>query len=152
MTQSTSGLEPLFLPYYMRRKKINPNDKEVRIDFTDQNGDTWQEFAILHPKFKLWLEVTEDPFIYKDGKRVSVEDIDKDHLEFMFKRSPWYGSTANDIDWKKRIEIQAIIQKYTTNAISSTINLPNNVKQEKVTEIYWLAWKHGLKGATIWNK
>lgn len=140
MTQTTSGLEPLFLAWYMRRKKINPSDKNSRIDFTDQNGDNWQEFAVLHPKFKEWLEMKYPQIEYT-----------KEDLKIYFDESPWYQSTANDIDWEKRVEIQAIIQKYTTNAISSTINLPNDVKKEEVEKIYWRAWEVGLKGVTVYR-
>lgn len=147
MTQTTSGLEPLFLPYYTRRKKINSSDKESRVDFVDQNGDTWQEFPILHPKFKDWI------LQYK-GHELGGEDpehLTKEGLEELFKLSPWYGSTANDVDWDARIQIQAIIQEYTTNAISSTINLPNNVDKNVIQKIYFAAWRVGLKGITVYR-
>ena len=149
MTKTTSGIEPLFSPYYFRRRKINPNDKDNRVDFVDQNGDKWQEFAVLHPKFKDWLNITDDPFMDKDGKRLEPENMTKEHLDFMFKRSPWYQSTANDISWEKRVVIQSVIQKYTMNAISSTINLPENVSKDVVANIYWKAWKLGCKGITV---
>lgn len=144
MTQTTSGLEPLFMSFYMRRKKINPSDKDARVDFVDQNGDSWQEFPVLHPKFKDWL-------ILQNGKEYDEINWNKENLEHWFKVSPWYGSTANDISWEKRIEIQSIIQKYTTNAISSTINLPNNISKQIVANIYEAAWKNGLKGVTIYR-
>lgn len=140
LTQTTSGLEPLFMPFYMRRKKVNPGEG-VKVDFTDQNGDTWQEFPVLHPKFKEWIEMQ------------SVKPIvewQKDELEFIFTKSPWYGSTANDIDWVKRVEVQGIIQKYITHSISSTINLPSTVTTDQVSEIYLEAWKKGLKGITVY--
>jgi ribonucleoside-diphosphate reductase alpha chain len=142
LTQTSSGVEPLFMPYYMRRKKINPNEVGVRVDFTDQNGDKWQEFAVLHPKFKDWIET--------GIKGIKVENLTKDQLEQNFVLSPWYKATANDIDWKKRVEIQAILQKYTTNAISSTINLPSTVTYEEVSDIYMYGWKAGLKGQTVY--
>jgi ribonucleotide reductase alpha subunit len=150
LTQTSSGLEPLFMPYYMRRKKINPNDKDVRVDFVDQNGDSWQEFPVLHPKFKEW-SVNE-----LDGK-VSFPEfyinnlITKEDLQKLFEQSPWYGSTANDIDWLKRVEIQAIIQKFTSHSISSTINLPTNVTKEEVSNIYLRAYDKKLKGVTIYR-
>lgn len=141
LTQTTSGLEPLFLGFYTRRVKIVD---EVKADFTDQNGDKWKEYAVLHPKFKQWIEMGP-------GRGGNIEDFTKEELQVMFEKSPWFESTANDIDWEKRIEIQAIIQKYTTNAISSTINLPGDVSKEKVADIYKAAWKAGLKGVTIYR-
>lgn len=113
LTQTTSGVEPLFLPFYMRRKKVNPNDENVRIDFTDDSGDNWQEFPVLHPKFKHWCIVEKD--VYPD------EIESEEELNNLFKESPWYGSTANDIDWIKRVEIQSIIQQYISHSISSCL-------------------------------
>ena len=147
LTQTSSGVEPLFMPYYMRRKKINPNEVGVRVDFTDQNGDKWQEFAVLHPKFKDWM-MSWDISTYVGMK--NFEDLNQNDLKTLFEVSPWYQSTANDIDWKKRVEIQAILQKYTTNAISSTINLPSTVTYEEVSNIYMYGWKAGLKGQTVY--
>ena len=152
MSASTSGIEPLFSPYYFRRKKINPNDEGARVDFTDQNGDKWQEFPVLHPKFKDWIETTAD---FKEQFEASlitkVEDFNKATLESLFELSPYYKSTANDIDWVKRVEIQGIIQKYITHSISSTINLPNSVTEAEVGEIYIESWKKGLKGITVYR-
>ena len=147
LTQTSSGVEPLFMPYYMRRKKINPNEVGVRVDFTDQNGDKWQEFPVLHPKFKDWM-MSWDISTYVGMK--NFEDLNQNDLKTLFEVSPWYQSTANDIDWKKRVEIQAILQKYTTNAISSTINLPSTVTYEEVSDIYMYGWKAGLKGQTVY--
>lgn len=142
MTQTTSGLEPLFEPYYIRNKKVNPNDKNVRVDYTDQNGDAWQEYYVLHPKFEQWLtQVLGSNDVY----------IPVHELKLWFEKSPWYGSTANDIDWVKRVEIQGIIQKYTTNAVSSTINLPKDVSKEEVGRIYHAAYHAGLKGITVYR-
>lgn len=150
LAQTTSGIEPLFMGYYMRRKKVNPSDKDTRVDFTDQNGDTWQEFPVLHPKFKEWIDIqyksSEDSWAKPD-----IDNLDKEDLEFLFEKSPWYGSTANDIDWVKRVEIQSIIQKYITHSISSTINLPENVSLDSVSEIYLESWKKGLKGITVYR-
>jgi ribonucleoside-diphosphate reductase alpha chain len=143
LTQTTSGIEPLFMPFYMRRKKVNPNDKDVRVDFTDQNGDTWQEFPVLHPKFRVWAE--------HHTETLGIENYTNEALQELFEQSPWYGSTANDIDWIKRVEMQSIIQKYTTHSISSTINLPNNVSEEEVSKIYLESWKKGLKGITVYR-
>ncbi len=130
LAQSSSGIEPVFLLSYKRRKKINPLDKNVRVDFTDASGDSWQEFEVYHHKLKRWMELT--------GENNST-------------KSPYNGSTATEIDWLKRIELQSIVQKYTTHSISSTINLPNNVSLEKVGEIYLQAWEQGLKGITVYR-
>ncbi len=130
LAQTSSGIEPVYLLSYKRRRKVNPGDKNQRIDFTDATGDHWQEFEVYHPKLKLWMQITGETDI---------------------TRSPYYGSTAPEIDWLKRIEIQAIVQKYVTHSISSTINLPTDVTQEKVGEIYLEAWKRGLKGITVYR-
>lgn len=143
MTQTTSGIEPLFMPFYTRRKKVNPNDENARVDFTDQNGDTWQQFAVLHPKFRDWCEQHEES--------TGIENYATEHLQELFEKSPWYKATANDIDWVKRVRLQAIIQKYITHSISSTINLPNNVSEAEVSTIYLESWKQGLKGITVYR-
>lgn len=157
LTQTTSGLEPLFQAFYMRRVKVNPGDENARIDFVDQNGDSWTEHAVLHPKFELWLlnyvdKKTFDDFaLFGQGLVPIVSKLPKEELQKYFERSPWYGCTANDIDWEKRIEIQSIIQKYTSHSISSTINLPNSVTKEEVANIYIKAYENGLKGVTIYR-
>ena len=143
LTQTSSGLEPLFSPYYMRRKKVNPNDIGVRVDFTDDNGDNWMEYPILHPQFKIWCST--------QMTSIDFTPITKEELPELFKASPWYNSTANDINWKKRVELQAVIQKYVTHSISSTINLPENVSKEEVSEIYLHAYDKGLKGVTVYR-
>ena len=142
MTQTTSGIEPLFQPYYTRRKKVNPDDENVKISSTDDNGDAWQEFTVLHPKFKKWIKT-----VYNDN----CQDIDNLKLEEYFKESPWHKSTANDIDWIKRVKMQSIIQKYVTHSISSTINLPKDVSEKEVSDIYFESWKQGLKGITVYR-
>ena len=143
MTQTSSGIEPLFMPFYTRRKKVNPNDENARVDFTDQNGDTWQQFAVLHPKFRDWCEQHEES--------TGIENYATEYLQELFEKSPWFGATANDIDWVKRVRLQAIIQKYITHSISSTINLPNNVSEAEVSTIYLESWKQGLKGITVYR-
>lgn len=130
LTQTTSGIEPLFQIGYTRRKKVNHADKNTKVDFIDQNGDKWQEFTVYHPKIQEWMEVT--------GKT----DVTK---------SPWYDCTANDIDWINRVKMQAVAQRHVCHAISSTINLPNNVTEETVSEIYKTAFKAGCKGMTIYR-
>lgn len=149
LTQTTSGLEPLFAPYYMRRKKVNPGE-DVRVDFVDQNGDSWMEYPILHPKFKDWLQIQINKTAI-DPESYLIEMMPKSELEARFKVSPWYGSTANDIDWTRRIEIQNIIQQYTTHSISSTINLPNQITVDEVNTIYMHSFDQNLKGVTIYR-
>ncbi len=130
LAQTSSGLEPVYMLSYKRRRKINPNDKDATVDFTDKMGDKWQEFVVYHSKVKTWMDIT--------GKTDITE-------------CPYYGSTAPEIDWIKRVELQSLVQKYTTHSISSTINLPNDVPVDKVGEIYVEAWKHGLKGITVYR-
>lgn len=153
----TGGIEPLFSPYYFRRKKVNPNDKNVRIDFVDQNGDSWTEYPVLHPFFIEWFKEYNWKEYDYDQKGTyldavyQLEKMSKEKLDYYFKQSPWYGSTANDINWIKRVEIQGVIQKYITHSISSTINLPNNVTEKEVSNIYMESWKKGLKGITVYR-
>lgn len=130
LTQTSSGIEPVFKVSYKRRRKINPDDKSARVDFVDALGDKWQEYHVFHPKFKLWMEVT--------GKTLPED-------------SSYYNSTAEEIDWSNRVKIQSIVQKYTTHSISSTINLPEKISTEKVGEIYMKAWEMGLKGITVYR-
>lgn len=147
----SSGMEPHFLPFYFRNKKVNPSDKNVRVDFTDQNGDSWQVFPVVMGGFKEWYEMQFPDDVREAGAIGAIEDLDKDQIQAMFERSPYFEACANDISWEKRIEIQSVLQKYTTNAISSTMNLPKDVSKETVASIYMSAWKHGLKGVTIYR-
>lgn len=149
LTQTSSGIEPLFQPYYTRRKKINPSDVGAKVDYIDDMGDKWQEYFVLHPKFKEWIAAQADnpELILWYG----LSDLSKESLQGWFEKSPWYGSCANDIDWEKRIRLQAICQKYTSHSISSTINLPKDVSVETVSKIYFEAWKQGLKGITVYR-
>jgi len=130
LAQSSSGIEPVYMLTYKRRRKINPQDKNDRVDFVDASGDSWQEFIVYHPKLKQWMETTGET------------DISK---------SPYFGSTAPEIEWQKRILLQAVVQKYTTHSISSTINLPADVSVDTVGRIYFEAWKKGLKGITVYR-
>lgn len=131
LTQTSSGIEPVFMLSYTRRRKVNPNDKNARVDFVDALGDSWQEFTVYHPKLKMWMDISGE------------EDIEK---------SPYHYSTANEIDWKKRVEMQAVVQKYTTHSISSTINLPENATPEQIEKIFFESWKLGLKGITVYRE
>jgi ribonucleoside-diphosphate reductase alpha chain len=130
LAQCSSGIEPVFMLSYNRRRKVNPTDPNARVDFTDDSGDSWQEFTVYHHKLKEWMEVT--------GKNEILE-------------SPYAGASASEIDWLKRIELQSVVQKYTTHSISSTINLAADVTEERVGEIYLEAWKKGLKGITVYR-
>ena len=132
LSQTTSGIEPLFMLFpYTRRKKINPNDVNAKTDFVDQNGDHWQEFEVYHPKVKMWMDVTGN----KD-----------------LKASPWFGHCAEDIDWVRAVKLQAAAQKYIDHAISKTVNLPEDVTEEEVAKIYEAAWEYGCKGMTVYRK
>lgn len=144
----SAGIEPHFLPYYFRNVKIV--EGEDRVDFKDANGDCWKTTAVIMGGFKEWIEVNSKKLLAIQGE-VDFDIIDKNMMEFLFKQSPYYGACANDISWKKRIEIQSLVQKYTTNAISSTLNLPKDVSKETVTGIYLEAWKKGLKGITVYR-
>jgi ribonucleoside-diphosphate reductase alpha chain len=131
LAQTSSGIEPVFMLSYKRRKKINPSDKNVKIDFTDAMGDAWQEFEVYHHGLKKWMHAT--------GEKDMVN-------------SPYYGTTASEIDWKKRVALQSVVQKYTTHSISSTINLPQDVSEQQVEDIYMKSWKEGLKGITVYRE
>lgn len=141
----SSGMEPIFMPFYMRRKKVNPGEEGVRVDFTDQNGDTWQEYPIVMGAFKLWYQLNA-----KEGD-LDIELLSAEEMQKVYEKSPWYKACAPDIDWVRRVEIQGIIQKYITHSISSTINLPSDVSEEEVSRIYLESWKKGLKGITVYR-
>ena len=142
MTQTTSGIEPVFMPVYKRRRKVNPNDPEVHVDFTDENGDTFEEYIVYHHKFVEWMK--------KSGidttKRYSQVEIDS-----IVARSPYAKATSNDIDWVAKVEMQGRIQKWVDHSISVTINLPNSVDEKLVNELYITAWKCGCKGCTVYR-
>lgn len=156
----SGGCEPHFSMYYMRRKKVNPNDKGVRVDFTDQNGDTWQEYPVVMAGLKVFWDRYRSlknlnryffPNAVVIDKNEEVEGMRKDQLDALIYASPYFNSMASDIDYKQRVRIQAAIQKYTTHSISSTINLPNDVTVEEVQDIYINSWKAGLKGVTVYR-
>ena len=142
MTQTTSGIEPVFMPVYKRRRKVNPNDPEVHVDFVDENGDAFEEYIVYHHKFVEWMK--------KSGidttKRYSQVEIDN-----IVARSPYAKATSNDIDWVAKVEMQGRIQKWVDHSISVTINLPNNVDEKLVNELYITAWKCGCKGCTVYR-
>ena len=142
MTQTTSGIEPVFMPVYMRRRKVNPNDKNVTIDFVDENGDSWEEYVVFHHKFVTWMEANGIP----TTKKFSKEEIDE-----LVAKSPYYKATANDVDWLKKVQMQGRVQKWVDHSISVTINLPNDVSEELVGTLYEEAWKSGCKGVTVYR-
>jgi ribonucleoside-diphosphate reductase alpha chain len=142
MTQTTSGIEPVFMPVYKRRRKVNPNDKDVRVDFIDEVGDHWEEYTVFHHKFKTWMETKG----YNIEKNYSEEE-----LEEMVKKSPYFKATSNDVDWLAKVRMQGRIQKWVDHSISVTINLPANASEELVGELYFEAWKSGCKGVTVYR-
>lgn len=151
----SSGIEPAYMLRYNRRKKVNPDDEDVRVDFVDEVGESWTNFAQLHPNFKMWAELHYSSGVVceEDSSEsfVDFNNITEEEFQELEKASPWYGATAEEIDWIQRVELQAIVQKYTTHSISSTINLPNDVSVDKVKEIYTTAWRSGLKGVTVYR-
>ncbi len=144
MTQTSSGIEPVFMPVYKRRRKVNPNDKKANITFVDEVGDSWEEYNVFHHNFLTWLEINGmDPEEVKD---FSGEDVAE-----LVKRSPYYKATSNDVDWMQKVKMQGAIQKWVDHSISVTINLPSDVKEELVSELYVNAWKNGCKGVTVYR-
>ena len=144
MTQTSSGIEPVFLISYKRRRKVNPNDKDVRVSFIDDVGDAWEEYYVFHHRFKEWLSVNG----YDLDK---VMNLDEPALFEIIKTSPYFKSTANDIDWVEKVKMQGEIQKWVDHSISVTVNIPNESSVELVREIYQTAWEVGCKGCTIYR-
>lgn len=143
MTQTTSGIEPVFMPVYKRRRKVNPNEKDVRVDFVDEVGDHWEEYTVFHHKFKTWMEVNG----YSTDKEYTDEELKK-----LVKKSPYYKATSNDVDWLAKVRMQGRIQKWVDHSISVTINLPSDVSEELVGQLYFEAWKSGCKGVTVYRE
>jgi ribonucleoside-diphosphate reductase alpha chain len=148
---TSGGCEAVFMPFYFRNKKVNPSDKNSRIDFKDQNGDCWQTFPVVMGGFKEWYVVAAQCEHCPEIAEEALLRATKEEMQKIFEASPYYGACANDISWENRIKMQSILQKYTTNAISSTLNLPKDVTKETVSGIYMEAWKNGLKGVTIYR-
>ena len=142
MTRSTSGIEPVFLPVYKRRRKVNPSDVDVRVDLVDENGDSFEEYIVYHPKFMDWMRIA--------GYEIR-QDYTQEELEELVAKSPYYKATANDIDWLEKVRMQGAIQKWVDHSISVTINLPNNVSEELVNDLYVEAWRCGCKGCTVYR-
>ena len=142
MTQTTSGIEPVFLPVYKRRRKVNPNDTEARVDFVDETGDAFEEYIVFHHKFVTWMMANG----YSTIKRYTQEEIDE-----LVAKSPYYKATSNDVDWLQKVRMQGRIQKWVDHSISVTINLPSNVSEDLVNELYIEAWRCGCKGCTVYR-
>lgn len=144
LSQTSSGIEPVFLPYYQRRRKCSsPND---RVDYIDNVGEKYTEFLVLHPEFIKWCQSKNN-----GNTKEFLETLDKNTIHTLFTASPWYNSTSSEINWKDRIKVQAIVQNYITHAISSTLNLNSNITEKEVSDIYLKAWEKGLKGVTIYR-
>lgn len=144
MTQTTSGIEPIFSTFYKRRRKVNPNDLNVKVTFKDEVGDSWEEFNVFHHKFVDWLRLNK----YDPDEVTRMNDTE---IEAIIEKSPYYKATANDVDWIAKVKMQGAIQKWVDHSISVTINLPAEVKEELVSELYLTAWKSGCKGATVYR-
>ena len=144
MTQTTSGIEPVFLPFYKRRKKVNPNDKNVKISFKDENGDCFEEYMVFHHHFLTWCRV--------NGYDIeTVKEMSDKEVAALVEKSPYHNATSNDIDWVAKVKMQGEIQKWVDHSISVTVNLPRDIKEEMVAKVYETAWKSGCKGITVYR-
>ncbi len=144
MTQTTSGIEPVFLPVYKRRRKVNPGDQNVNITFTDEVGDKWEEFNVFHHIFLTWLNI--NGYSTEEVKTFNDEQIDE-----LVAKSPYYKATSNDVDWVSKIKMQGMIQKWVDHSISVTVNLPSDATEEMVARVYQTAWESGCKGCTVYR-
>jgi ribonucleoside-diphosphate reductase alpha chain len=142
MSQTSSGIEPVFMPVYKRRRKVNPNDKDARVDFVDEVGDSWEEYVVFHHRFKQWMEVNGHDL----AKNYSEKELDD-----LVAKSPYYKSTSNDVDYLKKVQMQGDIQKWVDHSISVTINMPADVTEDVVGQLYMAAWKAGCKGVTVYR-
>ncbi len=142
MTQTSSGIEPVFMPVYKRRRKVNPNDKNARVDFVDEMGDHWEEYTVYHHKFETWMVANG----YDPSKEYTQEERNR-----LIEESPYHKATSNDVDWLAKVRMQGKIQKWVDHSISVTINLPADVKEELVGQLYLEAWKSGCKGVTVYR-
>lgn len=142
LTQTTSGIEPVFLPVYKRRRKVNANDKEVRVDFVDESGDAFEEYVVYHPKFITWMNI--------NGIEVK-DNYTQEQIDEIVAKSPYYKATSNDVDWLNKVKMQGAVQKWVDHSISVTINLPNDVSEDMVNKLYVEAWKSGCKGCTVYR-
>lgn len=144
LTQTTSGIEPAFMVSYMRRRKINPDDLDARVDFVDEVGDSWQEYPVFHHKFETYL-------IAKGYNIEEVRKMDQDQIASIIAKSPYHKATSNDVNWVKKVEMQGRVQKHIDHSISVTVNLPEDVTEEMVGQVYKTAWESGCKGVTVYR-
>ncbi len=142
MTRTSSGIEPVFMPVYKRRRKVNPNDRDVRVDYIDESGDAFEEYVVYHPKFLTWMEVQGIPV----SNNLTAEEITD-----LVAKSPYAGASANEIDWVEKVAMQGRVQKWVDHSISVTINLPSTISEQTVNELYLTAWKAGCKGCTVYR-
>ncbi len=142
LTQTTSGIEPVFMPVYKRRRKVNPSDKDVHVDLVDENGDSFEEFIVYHHKLVTWMNINNIPV---------RRDYTQEELNAIIERSPYYKATANDVDWVNKVRMQGEVQKWVDHSISVTINLPNDISEEMVGKLYAEAWRSGCKGCTVYR-
>ncbi len=142
LTQTTSGIEPVFMPVYKRRRKVNPSDKDVHVDLVDENGDSFEEFIVYHHKLVTWMNINHIPV---------RRDYTQEELNAIVERSPYYKATANDVDWVNKVRMQGEVQKWVDHSISVTINLPNDISEEMVGKLYVEAWRSGCKGCTVYR-
>jgi ribonucleoside-diphosphate reductase alpha chain len=142
MTQTSSGIEPVFMPVYKRRRKVNPNDAETRVDFVDEVGDSWEEYTVFHHKFVTWMEA---------NGHSTTKEYSQEELNHLIEASPYYKATSNDVDWLSKVRMQGGVQKWVDHSISVTINLPSTATKELVGQLYVEAWKSGCKGVTVYR-
>ncbi|MDD4384906.1 MAG: adenosylcobalamin-dependent ribonucleoside-diphosphate reductase [Bacteroidales bacterium] len=144
MTQTSSGIEPVFMPYYKRRRKVNPNDQNIVVSFVDEVGDSWEEYNVFHHKFLTWLEVNghnpEEVKLYPEAE-----------VQKLIEKSPYHKATSNDVDWLSKVKMQGMIQKWVDHSISVTVNLPEDISEEMVAKVYQTAWESGCKGCTVYR-
>lgn len=142
MTRTSSGIEPVFLPVYKRRRKVNPSDQNVKIDFIDDVGDAFEEYIVYHPKFIEWMNI----------RNIEVKkNMTNEEIEELVRKSPYYKATSNDVDWMEKVRMQGAVQKWVDHSISVTINLPSDITEELVGKLYTEAWRVGCKGCTVYR-
>lgn len=151
MTQTTSGIEPAFMVAYKRRRKINPNDKDAKIDFIDEVGDHWEEYNVYHHGFEKWIKIAGHKYLTNDEKDLKMSEYSDETIDKLIEKSPYYKAMANDVDWVEKVNMQGKIQRWIDHSISVTVNLPEHVDEDLVNRVYVKAWQSGCKGCTIYR-